>query len=65
MWKKFSDAALDITAVGVTSLLFLAVFGRFVNSQAAMRLSRFPIIGPGVDSLRAVTNQAYDPAGEA
>lgn len=69
---RIGDAALGFAAIGFTSLGFLLVWGRVINSQAAMSLEAalagIPLVGPllakSIRALRASTDQAYDPAGE-
>jgi hypothetical protein len=51
--------------VGVVHVAFgFLVVGRALNSQLAMRLSPYPIIGPVVDSTRAAFNHIYDVSGQ-
>lgn len=64
MFKGKGELLLDVAGIGLASMLFVIVGGRALNSPIAYKASAVPFLGPVVDSLRAVWNQTYDPAGE-
>lgn len=62
--KGKGELLLDVAGIGLAAMLFTVLGGRALNSPIAYRASSIPVLGPVVDSLRAVWNQGYDPAGE-
>lgn len=65
-FDQLGEGALAFASLGFMSLGFLLVWGRVVNSPTLMRLEQtIPLLGMLTRPLRAATNQAYDPAGEA
>lgn len=64
LWNRSSEVILDVAAIGFTSLGFLLVWGRAVNSPLSFRLERLPIIGWIPKALRGATNQGYDVTGD-
>ncbi len=63
--NKAGQLLVEVASVGFAAMLWTVIFGRAINSPAAYHASTLPIIGPAISSLRAVTNQTYDPAGES
>lgn len=61
---RLSDGALGFAAIGFTSLGFLLVWGRAINSPLSFQLERVPLLGWLIRILRPATNQGYDPAQE-
>ena len=63
---RVGDGALGFAAAGFASLAFLLVWGRVINSPTVLRLEQtLPFLAMVTRPMRAATNQAYDPAGEA
>lgn len=61
---RIGDGTLGFAAIGFTSLAFLVVWGRVINSPSAYALEKVPVLGWAIKTTRAATDQAYDPAGE-
>lgn len=54
------EGALHAAASAIYVVAGIVVIGRALNSQKAMDLGRVPVLGQGLDALRAVWNQVYD-----
>lgn len=62
---RSGELLLDVFALAITVQVGTVIIGRALNSPTSFRLSDVPVVGPAVDSLRAFSNQTYDPASEA
>lgn len=63
-FDRIGDGALGFSAIGFTSLAFVLVWGRVINSPSAYELEKLPLIGWLIRVLRPATNQVYDVNGE-
>ena len=62
--RKASELLATVAGVGFFALGWIIVWGRAINSQAAIKATALPFAGAIIGSLRAATNQVYDVTGE-